>query len=64
MESLAYIAEGLGVEVTDLLEEISTQELRGILEKAEKLYNQKSTEQYKVLLTLIEPIYRKTYTRL
>ncbi|MDR7078930.1 transcriptional regulator with XRE-family HTH domain [Neobacillus niacini] len=59
MESLAYVAERLGVEVTDLLEEISTQEVRGILEQAEKLYNQKSTEQYKVLLTLIEPYIEK-----
>ena len=29
MESLAYVAERLGVEVTDLLEEISTQEVKG-----------------------------------
>jgi len=28
MESLVYIAERLGVEVTDLLEEVSTQEIR------------------------------------
>ncbi|MEH7254387.1 helix-turn-helix transcriptional regulator [Neobacillus niacini] len=55
MESLGYIAEGLGVEVTELLEEISTQELRKVLEKAEKLYNQKSADSYKELLTLIEP---------
>lgn len=58
MESLVYIAEGLGVEVTDLLEEISTQELRETLEKAETLYNQKlenTTDKYKQLLTLIEP---------
>ncbi|MEH7179354.1 helix-turn-helix domain-containing protein [Neobacillus vireti] len=59
MESLAYIAERLEVEVTDLLEEISTQELRAILEKAEKLYNQKLTVPYKELLTLIEPYIEK-----
>ena len=41
MESLAYIAEGLGVDVTDLLGEISTQELRGILKK-QKSYTIKS----------------------
>jgi transcriptional regulator with XRE-family HTH domain len=58
MESLVYIAEGLGVEVTDLLEEISTQELRETLEKAETIYNQKgetATDKYQHLLTLIEP---------
>ena len=41
MESLLYIASRLGVEVSDLLEEISSQELRAILEKAETLYNEK-----------------------
>ncbi len=39
MESLSYIAERLGVEVSELLEEVSTQELREVLEQAEKLYN-------------------------
>ncbi|MFB3161024.1 helix-turn-helix transcriptional regulator [Neobacillus sp. 179-J 1A1 HS] len=58
MESLAYIAKGLGVEVTDLLEEVSTLELREVLEKAEQLYNEKkekATDKYKQLLTLLEP---------
>ncbi|MBY0122108.1 helix-turn-helix domain-containing protein [Bacillus sp. S/N-304-OC-R1] len=41
MESLHYIAERLGVEVTDLLEEISSLELREVLDKAEELYNVK-----------------------
>jgi len=41
MESLMYIAGRLGVEVSDLLEEISSQELREILEKAETLHNEK-----------------------
>jgi transcriptional regulator with XRE-family HTH domain len=61
MESLAYIAEGLGVEVTDLLEEVSTLELREVLEKAEKLYNEKKDkvgDKYEQLLTLIEPYIR------
>jgi transcriptional regulator with XRE-family HTH domain len=61
MESLAYIAEGLGVEVTDLLEEVSTLELREVLEKAEKLYNEKKDKvgnKYQQLLTLIEPYIR------
>jgi transcriptional regulator with XRE-family HTH domain len=58
MESLAYIAEGLGVGVTDLLGEISPQELRTILEKVEKLFNEKTdskTEKYKQLIAMIEP---------
>jgi transcriptional regulator with XRE-family HTH domain len=61
MESLAFIAEGLGVEVTDLLEEVSTLELREVLEKAEKLYNEKKDQagdKYQQLLTLIEPYIR------
>jgi transcriptional regulator with XRE-family HTH domain len=65
MESLVYIAKGLGVEVTDLLEEISIQELRETLEKAETLFNQKAentTGKYKQLLTLIEP-YLKNLTQ-
>jgi transcriptional regulator with XRE-family HTH domain len=62
MESLVYIAERLGVEVTDLLEEVSTQELRETLEKAETLFNQKgetAKDKYKQLLTLIEPYIKK-----
>jgi transcriptional regulator with XRE-family HTH domain len=65
MESLVYIAERLGVEVTDLLEEVSTQELRETLEKAEALFNQKgetAKDKYKQLLTLIEP-YTKRLTQ-
>lgn len=58
MESLAYIAERLGVEVTDLLEEVSSRELREVLEKVEKLFNQNADEmsdKYKQLIELIEP---------
>jgi transcriptional regulator with XRE-family HTH domain len=57
MESLSYIAEQLDVEVTELLEEISTEELRGILEKAEKLYNtpfEESKDKYKQIVELIQ----------
>lgn len=39
MESLAYIAEQLGIEMSELLEDVSTQELRELLEKVERLYN-------------------------
>lgn len=62
MESLVYIAERLGVEVTDLLEEVSTLELRETLEKAETLFNQKgetAKDKYKQLQTLIEPYIKK-----
>lgn len=43
MDSLRFIAERLGVDITDLLEEVSSQELRDILEEAEQLY-QTATE--------------------
>ncbi|WP_417898010.1 helix-turn-helix domain-containing protein [Bacillus haimaensis] len=39
MESLTYIAVQLGVEMTDLLEEVSSEELRSVLEQAEKIHN-------------------------
>jgi transcriptional regulator with XRE-family HTH domain len=58
MESLTYIAKQLGVEVTDLLEEISAIELRAILEKAETLFNtdaEKLNDKYRQLIDLIEP---------
>ncbi|KAB2331159.1 helix-turn-helix transcriptional regulator [Cytobacillus depressus] len=65
MESLHYIAERLGVEVSDLLEEISTQELRKTLDIAEELYNAKKlsetetafkdTDKDKEIISLIKP---------
>lgn len=58
MESLSYIAERLGVEVVELLEEVSTHELRALLEKAEILYNTEfdvRTDEYTQLITLVEP---------
>lgn len=58
MDSLSYIAQQLGVDVTDLLEEVSSQELREVLEQAEKIFNQDFEEvndQYKQLIALIEP---------
>ena len=39
--SFHYIASQLGVEVTELLEEISGQELRKVLDQAELLFNTK-----------------------
>jgi len=60
MESLAYIAERLEVEIGDLLEEVSTKELREVLEKAEKLYNLDSeTDKYEQLIALIHPYIEK-----
>ncbi|MBP2242677.1 transcriptional regulator with XRE-family HTH domain [Cytobacillus eiseniae] len=58
MESLTYIAERLGVEVSSLLEDISIQELRTVLEQAEKLFNllsPKKSETNKQIIALIDP---------
>lgn len=59
MESLNYIAERLGVEVSELMEEVSTKELREVLDQAEKLYNPKEYGQsegnYKELIELVAP---------
>lgn len=54
MESLTYIAKRLGVELTDLLQNTIIQEMREILEKAEKLYNIEEGH-YQQILSLIEP---------
>ena len=42
MESLSYIAEQLGVEMSELLEEVNTQELREVLE------NRRETIHYRI----------------
>jgi transcriptional regulator with XRE-family HTH domain len=58
MESLTYIAKRLGVEVSVLLEEVSSQELREVLVQAEKLYYTEFndlTDEHEQLITLIEP---------
>ncbi|WP_078381854.1 helix-turn-helix domain-containing protein [Sutcliffiella halmapala] len=56
MESLSYIAERLEVDLSDLLEEIDSGELRGILEQAEKIYNTIGlTDKYKQLIKIIDP---------
>nr|WP_318618096.1 helix-turn-helix transcriptional regulator [Sporosarcina sp. YIM B06819] len=62
MESLSYIAERLGVEVSELLEEVSTQELRDVLEQTEKLYNTgliAQTDEYAQLISIVEPYAEK-----
>jgi transcriptional regulator with XRE-family HTH domain len=60
MESLSYIAKRLDVDVTDLLDAVSSEELQGILEKAEIIYNDadpKTVDKYKQLIELIEPLW-------
>jgi transcriptional regulator with XRE-family HTH domain len=58
MESLHYIAEQLEVDLSELLEEISSQELREVLDQAEKLYNAKDRD-HKQLIELIKPYVKK-----
>lgn len=56
MESLSYIAERLEVDISDLLGEIDSGELREILEQGEKIYNTIGlTDKYKQLIQLIAP---------
>lgn len=64
MESLEYIAERLGVEITELLGTISYVELRKVLEKAERIYeefriyfkhSEETIQQSNKLIALIEP---------
>ena len=58
MESLNYIASQLGIEATELLEEISGQELRKVLDQAELLLNAEDHELEQVK-NLIEPFIPK-----
>lgn len=58
MESLNYIASQLGVEVSELLEEISGQEIREVLDQAELLLNTKDYDfvnELEQVKNLIEP---------
>jgi len=55
MESLSYIAERLGVEVSELLEEVSTQELRDVLKNVENLFTGNFDDRYKQIIDLVEP---------
>lgn len=61
MESLAYIAERLGVEVAQLLNEGSVVALREVLEQAEKFYYSDEPDKYTKLIHLIEPHVSKLY---
>ena len=58
MESLTYIAKRLGVEVSELLEEVSSRELREVLAQVEKLYYTEFDDlldEHEQLIALIEP---------
>ncbi|MFS0691099.1 helix-turn-helix transcriptional regulator [Sporosarcina sp. 179-K 8C2 HS] len=62
MESLSYIAERLGVESAELLEETDRQELRDVLKTAEQLFSvgfDKLTDEHEQILSLIEPYVEK-----
>lgn len=62
MESLSYIAERLSVDVSELLEEVSTQELRDLLKTVEKLFTVEFDElidEHMQILTLVEPYVEK-----
>ena len=62
MESLTYIAKRLGVEVSELLEDVSSQELRKVLAQVEKLYYTELDDlsyEHGQLITLVEPYVSK-----
>lgn len=62
MESLTYIAQQLGVEMADLLGEVSSEELREVLERTEKIFNTPLSDfpdKYMQLIKLIEPFMGK-----
>ncbi|MDX1702090.1 MAG: hypothetical protein R3250_15805, partial [Melioribacteraceae bacterium] len=61
-ESLSYIAQRLGVESSELMEDISQTEKRNVLEKVEKLYKvefSELTDEHKQIIELIHPIVDK-----
>lgn len=62
MESLSYIAERLGVETSELLEETNRQELREVLKTAEQLFSidfDKLTDEHEQILSLVGPYVEK-----
>lgn len=62
MESLAYIAQRLRVDVSQLLNDGSVAELREVLDEAEKLFNINNLpDKYTKLLQLIEPYIKKLH---
>lgn len=65
MESLNYIAKRLGVEAAELLDEVSSKELRELLEKVEKIHAEipqsipEAKSKYKTMIRLIKPYLSK-----
>lgn len=62
MDSLTYIAERLGVEVAELMEEVSPQEIRDLLSKVEILHHteyDKVTDEYEQIIDLVKPFLEK-----
>ncbi|WP_017380741.1 helix-turn-helix domain-containing protein [Paenisporosarcina sp. TG-14] len=59
MESLSYIAQQLGVESSELMEDVNPTEKRTVLEKAEKLFKVEFsdlTDEHEQIVELIKPI--------
>lgn len=63
MESLSYIAERLGVKVSELLEDVNREQLGGILDQVEKLfytepdrYGETAKKNFEKIIELIRPI--------
>src|SRR4051794_2038359 len=59
MESLTYIAERLEIELSQLLNEVNYDELRKVLDDAERLFSldyEEHPEKFHKLFTLIEPV--------
>ncbi len=56
MENLNYLAKRLGVDVSELWEQVSGIELRALLDEAEQLYKSENRESYAKAVKLIEPI--------
>ncbi|RLQ90703.1 helix-turn-helix transcriptional regulator [Planomicrobium sp. Y74] len=64
MESLAYIAQRLEVDINELLEDVTAVELRELLEKVEKMYkveiaSKKLFEEYRGIVEMIHPYLEK-----
>lgn len=55
MESLSYIAERLGVKVSELMEEINPQEVREVLKAVEKIYTGETEDKYKKIIDAVRP---------
>ncbi len=59
MESLSYIAQQLGVESSELMEDVNPTEKRNVLEKAEKLFKvgfSDITDEHEQIFDLIKPM--------